>query len=132
MSKDKSKKKSKVEKPKSGLALSEDRWLLMKTIPAKCLKEVVDISDVDFVNIVHEKEVKDSVVTENVGGSSVPPAPGLFKTHMIQKLYEYHGRTPKEGDIVCWYNDIGMLSGSAGYLLLRDGYVENQVAIWRS
>ncbi len=132
MSKDKSKKKPKVEKPKGGLALSEDRYLLRKEMPASALKEVVDISDVDLNIPVNEKEVKlyakqdDAVLFDD----SDKPV-GVYRTYCIQQLFTYTG-VPKEGDIVCWYNDLGPLCGSAGYMLLRDGYVRSTYAVIRA
>ena len=116
------------------LALSEDGYLLSKRFHSSCLKETIDISKIDFDRKRYIKKEEylaeiDRPDYERTGHGGRRPT-GLAETYHIQELYKYD--TPKPTDIVCWYDDIGILSGSAGYVLIRDGYVWNTNTIWRS
>jgi hypothetical protein len=111
------------------LALSEDGYLLQKVFHSKTLKEVVDISHIDLKKSISMEDVKND--NDNNWGRDRRPRKGsVTEAHCIQKLYVY--REPREGDIICWYDDIGALSGSAGFVLIRDGYVIGIHALWRS
>jgi hypothetical protein len=112
------------------LRLSEDGFLLAKSLHSGCLKEEIDISKIDFdrKRYITKDEMLEENKTENY--ETRRPKNKVVETYHIQQLYKYD--TPKPNDIVCWYDDIGVLSGSAGYILIRDGYVSNYYALWRS
>ena len=54
----------------------------------------------------------------------------MIEEFSIRKLFEYD--KVKEGDMVLYYSDMGVLSGSSGYILIRDGYVHRRRIVWRS
>jgi len=119
------------------LALSEDGYLLSKVFHSKCLKKEIDISKINFEKrITREeflKEIKHPDYVRSFEESQAGRQPKIGsreESHYIHELYTYD--RPKPNDIVCWYDDIGCLSGSAGYVLIRDGYVWNTKSIWRS
>lgn len=117
------------------LALSEDGYLLSKIMSKECLKTVVDTSNMklDFEIPFSKNKREDRPPECDFSDSSFAGRrpTGAAEEWYVQELYKY--LTPKkEGDIVCWYDDIRILSGSAGYILLRDGYVISTSVVWRS
>lgn len=96
-----------------GVALTLDNYLCIKSsVHQKDLKRVVDHTKFDYTEKFSssDKKWRDQKMT-------VEKAEELH----LRKLFEYI--KPKEFDVVVYYDNIGALSGRAGYLLIRDGYI---------
>lgn len=105
---------------KDYLNLSEDGYLLSKfRVHSSKIKEVVDLKQIDF-----------SVPGPTLEDVKKDFDEKIIKEYSIRQLFEYV--KVKEGDIVLHYYDIQPLSGSEGYLLIRDGYVYNSRITRRS
>jgi hypothetical protein len=52
--------------------------------------------------------------------------------HYVALMCMPYRPMPDDRDMFVWYSDIGVLSGSAGYLRIRDGYVYDRRVVIRS
>lgn len=104
---------------KAGVALSDDMYLLQKSIRAATIKRIVDLDKIDW----------DAPFVEWKSGDE-PPTLEQMEQYAVRKLYKYDKR--EEDDVVVFYDDIGILSGSKGYVLIRDGYVHGTYITVRS
>jgi len=112
-----------------GLALSEDGYLLQKVIHQSTLKKIIDTSYVNFEKPISKEKMLKAADKES--GERQPKEKSVVEEYYIQQFYHAYNK-PREGDIICWYDDIRPLSGTAGYVLIRDGYVYSTVVLWRS
>lgn len=112
-----------MTKAKGNVALSEDGHLLMRMIHQSKIKRVIDVSKIDMKKKITAKQM---VRASQKGGDDNV----ISDTYNVQQLYKYVD--PEENDVVVYYDDIGALSGSTGYILLREGYVYNSVLVSRS
>ncbi len=137
--------------------VSKDGYLLQKVIHKDTIKEEIFVEDLDFSFLPTRRNFsKDNPTSPDVsdfqGYADTYPEDrertrnkrNKFwddnKIHgdknkeyawYITEIYHPYNR-PKEGDRFFWYNDIGCLSGTAGIILVRDGYISAQKAIVRS
>lgn len=109
---------------KDEIIVSDDGCLLSKSIPAKTLKYEIDLSKIDFNNPVSKEDVANNYAFKTGGVTD------KVENHFITDMYKYN--KVKDGDRVFWYDNIGILSGSKGFVLIRDGYVWTTRAVWRS
>ena len=101
------------------LNLSQDNYLLSKEMHSSKITRIVDFKNIDFsVPGPTEEDIKKTFDEK------------MIEEFSIRKLFEYD--KVKEGDMVLYYSDMGVLSGSSGYILIRDGYVHRRRIVWRS
>lgn len=125
-----------------GLVRSPDGCLLQKSFSAKSLREEILFDQLDFTGIPRTKY-------EPVSGTDAFEVSLLSHDDKVKLLESFKGDKKREwafwvadmcgpysprrvGDRFFWYNDIGALSGSAGIVQVRDGYVWGVRAVWRS
>jgi hypothetical protein len=110
----------------SGVSLSDDNYLLIKSsINQRDLKRTVDHMKHNVPEpfstkenwTAHWKKMEDKMESRIRDEDPDKWA--------VMKLYAYTKR--EEFDTVVYYDNIRALAGSSGYLLIRDGYIINQV-----
>ena len=81
---------------------------------------------------IHPVSKEELISSNNISYSKGNISPKT-ENHYVTQLYKYETpQFPKPGDRVFWYWNIGALSGSAGFILIRDGYVHNSIVVVRS
>jgi hypothetical protein len=106
---------------------SSDGYILSKVMPGEKLKEKVDWER----HNITEDEVREHHRNHDPKTCRIP-----LGATASEKWYLIHMQNPyfmlKEGDEVYYYDDIGVLSGSTGYVWFRDGYVVGSQIVRRS
>ncbi|MDR3503054.1 MAG: hypothetical protein P4L79_10795 [Legionella sp.] len=110
--------------------VSDDGCLLMKSVPKNTIKRVVDhmamnITKEDMNELVRQKYKFNN---ETLGQDDVRKRPDYNDRDACDRFYVMdlsvpYNPLPDERDIFVYYDDLGPLCGSAGYLRIRDGYV---------
>ena len=122
------------------LFLSRDDFLLQKIVHSSTIKRVIDWSNFGITpeycreqhNLANTRtNVWDMTPTDKRKQPEPDNQDEMDKFYVTELCHPY-GPRPGERDIFVWYNDIKALSGTAGYLRIRDGYVYNQIAVWVS
>lgn len=91
------------------IALSEDGYLLSKQFHSSKIIRSIDTSAM-YIPTTEDRIRKRFI-----------PEPKSDDEKYVRDFYEYND--PQENDVIVYYDDIEVLSGTAGYALLRDGYV---------
>lgn len=126
-------------KRKNDILLSDDGYLLHKTIHQDDVLGEIDLSKLDLnsinetASLSHETFQKCKQLQETMKAKLMKGELSEKEKHeyYINKMCSgYNSR--QEGDRFFWYNDMRGLAGSAGYLQIRDGYVIDQLRVMMS
>lgn len=126
------------------LFVSGDGCLLQKKFHKNCLKYVINVSNFRIPQKNHgdesysfywrdnkritKEELNSSFKTyQDIIGDENP----VQNEYYAQDLFQYDVFDP-EKDMLIWYDDIRALSGSAGYVHIRNGYVHDSRVVVRS
>lgn len=109
-----------IELP-TNIRVTDDGYLLAKSYNYKKITRIIDFESLGITEETVKKFNKDEFTKQNK----------FYDLQKNQKLRDYfyitimlkYYKFPDELDIFVYYDDIGILSGSAGYLRIRDGYV---------
>lgn len=119
--------------------LSEDGFLLQKSVHKQTLRRVIDIESLGLTEDYIREQSKLSRSGFDTNGKRIDkrirPNPDNeleMDRHYISEMCGGYGRPPDDKDVFVYYNDIQCLSGTAGYMRIRDGYVYEQAVVWRS
>lgn len=109
----------------------EKGFLLTRSIHKGCLRDQVDISIyLDWLKDYRKKFDKESYYHGLIKNKNWDEIQKNQEEYAIYKMFLY--REYVDGDEVYKYNNIGPLSGSSGYVLIRNGLVETLYAERRS
>jgi len=109
----------------------EKGFLLTRSIHKDCLRDRVDISShLDWLKDNKKKWNKEVYHDNLIKNKNWDELEKISEEHAIYKLYLY--RAHVDGDEVYKYDNIRPLSGSSGYVLIRNGLVETIYAEYRS
>ena len=120
------------------LFLSRDDYLLQKVVHSSTIKRVIDWHNFGITREYCREQFNLKYTNESLSKTKDnrkqpdPDNQEVMDKYYITDLCLPYNPPPDERDIFVWYNDIRALSGTAGYLRIRDGYVYNQIAVWRS
>jgi hypothetical protein len=120
--------------------LSRDDYLLQKIVHSSTIKRTIDWHNFGITREYCREQYNLANTRKNVCDIKPidkrerpnPDNQDEMDKFYITELCHPYSPMPDENDIFVWYNDIGALSGSAGYLRIRDGYVYGQKIVWRS
>jgi len=129
-----------VPDPEKGVQISEDGYLLKKVVPADKITRIIDWRALGITPLTIQKSASlkyDWNVDRsmnNVDNRERPDANDLesMDRFYITELCHPYNPKPDNKDVFVFYSDIAALSGTAGYIRLRDGYVWGQKVVWRS
>jgi hypothetical protein len=115
-----------------GLKLSDDGYLLQKVVPQSKITREIDWKALGItIQMVHDfdrtKKAQMDVLREAIIRGSVPQDDQ--DRYHISKMCSPYAPPPDDRDVFVWYDDIGNLSGTAGYLRIRDGYVFSRAVV---
>lgn len=106
---------------------SEDGYLLQKVIPKDTITRTIDWRELgitkEYVNEQAKLNKKDKPNLDDEKATD---------KYFITEMCLPYNPMPDDRDEFVYYNDIRALSGSAGYLRIRDGYVWGHKVVWRS
>ena len=119
---------------------SENGYLLRLVVHKDTIKRVVDVSTLNITPeyIKEQCDLKYGSTKGSIGRTlDNRERPNIdIQEHMdryyITDLCMPYNPPPDEHDVFVYYNDICALSGTAGYIRIRDGYVWGQSVVWRS
>jgi hypothetical protein len=120
--------------------LSRDNYLLQKVVHSSTIQRAIDWHDFGITKEYCRKQynlanIYDNILARRPIDKRKQPEPDnqdeMDKFYITELCHPY-SPPPDENDIFVWYNDIVALSGTAGYLRIRDGYVYGQKIVWRS
>lgn len=115
----------------SELALSEDGYLLSKSVHKSKIKRVVDLDAIEWDVKFHYDPTKTPFENFKAnGGDQENLTDEWLEWYAVRYLFRYEDR--QADDIVVEFNDLGILAGAAGFLWLRDGYVQGSYITRRS
>lgn len=111
------------------IQISEDGYILQKIVLKDTIKRIIDWKK---FNITKE------MIRDHISSTEKTTYPNI-DTIDINQMDLYHVMNmcspysmPDDKDTFVYYNDIGVLSGTAGYIRIRDGYVYDRRIVWRS
>lgn len=120
--------------------LSQDNYLLQKVVSSQTIQRLIDHKKFNItrdycteqlkLKYTHGKTICDKDIDKRK-----QPDPNdqdeMDKFYITEMCLSYNP-PPDDRDIFVWYNDIRALSGTSGYLRIRDGYVYAKKVIWIS
>ena len=117
------------------LKCDEEGYLLYRGMHKSKLKRRVDLKSFDWLWGDYKTQVdRINELTDEFDARKwyvdCPDTDRLEDEIALAKLYKYE--FAKSDDRVYLYDDIGDLSGSAGYVLIRDGFILNDFITERS
>lgn len=103
---------------------SDDGHLLMQSVRKSCIERVIDWKTLGITkDYIREQfllgEVKRKEALCNYEDHPSDDRDRYFVAEMCMP----YNPPPDDRDMFVWYDDTGVLSGTAGYLRIRDGYV---------
>jgi hypothetical protein len=133
------KKKTLIPDPEKGIQISEDGYLLQKVIPAAKVVRVIHWKALGITPLTIQKSIslKLSWDDPNLGFQDGRPRPDPENMEEMDRFYvtelcHPYNPKPDDHDVFVYYNDIEMLSGTSGYIRIRDGYVQGRLVVTRS
>ena len=119
------------------LYLSDDEYLLSKSVHKSSIKRIIDWKSLNITKetISEANKLKHSKLDEKarfIDARKLPKNEKDMDTFYIIELCLPYNPEPDDRDIFLYYNDIRALSGTAGYLRIRDGYVWGSKVVMRS
>lgn len=120
--------------------LSQDNYLLQKIVSTKTLQRLIEHKKFEISerycreqsNLMNTRiNVWDKEPIDNRKKPDPNNQDEMDKFYITEMCMPYNP-SPDERDIFVWYNDIKALSGTSGYLRIRDGYVYSKKVIWVS
>jgi len=129
-----------IPDPEKGVQISEDGYLLSKVIPADKITRIIDWRALGITPLTIQKSASLQFdwnadrSMNNVDNRERPDPNDLesMDRFYVTELCHPYNPKPDNKDVFVFYSDIAALSGTAGYIRLRDGYVWGQLAVWRS
>jgi hypothetical protein len=120
---------------KKPIMVSNDQHLLSKVVPAKSIQRHIDWKALGITeeSIKAHRERKE--IIQDGRGRWCPDHDASQEQQdrfYIHELCLPYNPPPDDRDVFSYYNDMACLSGTAGYLRIRDGYVWGQKVVWRS
>ena len=119
--------------------LSEDGYLLQKVVHKETLKRIIDVESLGLTEeyISEQAKLSRSGLDKNARFIDKRVRPNLdnefeMDRHYISEMCGGYSLLPDDRDVFVYYNDIQCLSGTAGYMRMRDGYVYDRIVVWRS
>lgn len=123
----------------NSIKVSDDGYALSKVIPKSAIKRIIDWKAIGVTRELIEQQLKLKLTWNDsklsFDDKRIKPdiddqqAMDLF---YVTELSMPYNPEPDEKDLFVYYNDIGPLSGSAGYIRFREGYVWGTKAVFRS
>jgi hypothetical protein len=113
------------------MKISEDGHLLMKTVPKASIRRTIDWKSLGITEADIKKQSNLSKVERDGIVRKLEEQSDIDRYYIIDMLLPYNP-PPDDRDEFVWYNDIGVLSGTAGYLRIRDGYVYGKRVVMMS
>lgn len=127
------------------IQLDEDKeYLIMKVVPVSSVKRKIDWKALgitkEYINEQSKLKLTWDETAVDHKGNKVwhvdkrvqPTTPEEVDRFYVTELCLPYNPPPDDRDVFVFYNDIGFLSGTAGYIRLRDGYVYGQKITVRS
>ena len=120
--------------------LSQDNYLLQKVVSSRTIQRLIDHKKFEITEEYCREQSNLERTQINVWDKKpidkrIKPDPNdqdeMDKFYITEMCLPYNP-PPDERDIFVWYNDIRALSGTSGYLRIRDGYVYAKKVIWIS
>jgi len=117
--------------------VSDDGYLLAKSVPKDSIKRIIDhmsmnITKEDMNELVRQKYKfnNDTLGQDDVRKHPDPSDQDAMDRFYVMDLAIPYNPHPDERDIFVYYDDLGPLCGDAGYLRIRDGYVYGRKTVW--
>lgn len=121
-----------------GVNVSEDEYLLQKVVPRDTIKRIIDWKSLGITKAYIDKQSKRKH-DWYTGKVDKEPEPNFNRDNQeemdrfyVTEMCLPYNPAPDDRDVFVWYNDIRFLSGTAGYIRIRDGYVWGQMVVMRS
>lgn len=119
--------------------VTEDGCLLIKSFPKTCIKRIIDHMSMNITKDDMNELVKQKFKfnNETLKQDDVRKRPDYNDQAAMDRFYVMdlsvpYNPPPDDRDIFAYYDDLGPLCGSAGYLRIRDGYVYGTRSVERS
>jgi hypothetical protein len=120
--------------------VTEDGFLIQKMMHKDCIKRIIDWKRLDISKEYINEQSKLSMVFDNETlkqhDKRVRPKDGTDQDAMdrfyVADLCLPYNPMPDDTDLFVWYNALAPLSGSAGYIRFRDGFVYGTRVIVRA
>lgn len=115
------------EAPSIGVEISDDGYLLSKIVHSRTVTRVIDWKSLGITNKMIDEAAR-------IGKDNHPDPDdeeSMDRAYVINLCLPYNPK-PDDRDVFVYYNDIQALSGTAGYMRIRDGYVWGREIVWRS
>lgn len=123
--------------------VTEEGFLIQKMLHKDCIKRIIDWKRLDvskeyiteqtklssnyiWTNSMMKKEDKRVLPSYTDGGNDA------MDRFYVADLCMPYNPPPDDMDLFVWYDDLGPLCGSAGYMRLRDGFVYGTRVIVRA
>lgn len=122
-----------VPAPESGgIQISEDGYLLQKVIPASKVVRVIDWKSLGITSLTIQKSSSEKYGPDLIHPKDVRKRPTSQEDEdrfFVTELCHPYNPKPDDNDVFVYYDDIQFLSGTAGYLRIRDGYVQGHKVV---
>jgi len=110
--------------------VDEDGYLLYRAFHKDCLKREIDLSQYDWLKDGRKQYDKYAYYRKLKEDKDWNTLSDNSEEYAISYLFGMSA--PEDNDKVYEYNDLRPLSGSAGYVLIRNGFVYSTHMTWRS
>jgi hypothetical protein len=111
---------------------SDERYLLQQVVPVSKIQRVINWRELGITKEYIKEQSRLHVRVISTGKLPDVNNQVEMDRYFVVELCMPYNPLPDDRDTFVYYNDIGALCGDAGYIRLRDGYVQGRKVVWRS
>ena len=123
----------------NSIKISDDGYALSKVIPKTAIKRIIDWKALGVTKEYIDQQTKLKLFWNdnklNFADNRIIPDiddQTAMDSFFVTELSMPYNPEPDEKDMFVYYSDLGPLSGSAGYIRFREGYVWGTKEVFRS